>query len=409
MRIGSFIVCFCLAVSAYSQAAWARYRLMVLNGTAAQRVIDSNLELFSEQVAVGATDVIVGPNQLGELLRLQLPFRYIQTLPEPDSWSGRGQGDGIPDYRTEYLTYDQVIAQYEEWRLENPDRVTRQLIGTTHDGRPIWAYKLAPPLPPPPSVLTSIPIIRSVVIFGGTHAREWIGPAVVMYLFHELLEQSKSSFPHALLAGKLNLHAIPVVNPDGYVYTWTNNRYWRKNRRDNGNNIFGVDLNRNFAKGWGGPGSSGNPGSSTYRGPAPFSEPESSAVRDYVADVLPLPGFIDYHSYGEKILWPWSWTYDPPPDAARLFAFGEVIRLGTLGVHGHNYVNGQASRTLYIASGTTKDYYYDEYGAMSYTIELRDTGRYGFLLPEDQILPTQQESWAGLEGFMLNLLNSITP
>ena len=81
------------------------------------------------------------------------------------------------------------------------------------------------------------------------------------------------------LVDELEIFVIPVVNPDGYVYTWGPQRLWRKNRRDNGNGTFGVDLNRNWGYEWGGVGSSGDPGSGTYRGTAPFSEPETQVRR----------------------------------------------------------------------------------------------------------------------------------
>ena len=75
---------------------------------------------------------------------------------------------------------------------------------------------------------------------------------------------------------------VPIVNTDGYVYSHVTERLWRKNRRDNGDGTFGVDLNRNWSVDWGGPGSAGNTASNTYRGPTPFSEPETQAIRDFV-------------------------------------------------------------------------------------------------------------------------------
>ena len=39
---------------------------------------------------------------------------------------------------------------------------------------------------------------------------------------------------------------VPVVNPDGYLFSWSSERYWHKNRRPNNPSDFGVDLNRNW-------------------------------------------------------------------------------------------------------------------------------------------------------------------
>ncbi len=101
------------------------------------------------------------------------------------------------------------------------------------------------------------------------------------------------------------LYFVPMVNPDGHVYVENNNygnpnNWWRKNRRDNGNGIYGVDLNRNYSYKWGydNIGSSGNPSSQTYRGPSPFSEPETTAIRNLMV-ATPFKFALDYHSYGE--------------------------------------------------------------------------------------------------------------
>jgi hypothetical protein len=65
---------------------------------------------------------------------------------------------------------------------------------------------------------------------------------------------------------------------------------------------------------------------------------------------------------------------------------------------GNSYVSGQGSTTLYVAGGTSKDWFYDAFGSASYTIELRDTGQSGFLLPESQITPTQNEAWNAMRA-----------
>ena len=64
-------------------------------------------------------------------------------------------------------------------------------------------------------------------------------------------------------------------------------------------------------------------------------------------------------------------------------------------VHGSVYEAGCIPCLLYIASGGTLDWTLGELGVKySYGLELRDTGTYGWLLPEDQILPTAEEIWA---------------
>jgi len=394
-RLFGLTLALLFAISAFAQNYWARYRVYVPNELAAEMLADSSLALFSDEITLGTTDVIIGPGDLQKLREMKLFYTFVSTLPDPRGWIYKVKRDG--DYTTKYLTYDEIIAQYEVWRQQNPKRISRTQIGTTHEGRAVWVYRLNSPRPSKGEKI-------NVVILGGTHAREWISPPVAMYVFHELLEKSKTSGQHAGLLDKLTLHVVPVLNPDGYVYTWTNDRYWRKNRRNNGEGSYGVDLNRNYEKAWGGEGSSGNKWSDVYRGPYPFSEPETSSLRDYVSELRGVAGFIDYHSYGQKILWPWSYTYNYPPDKDALNASGAIIQQGILDAGGKYYENGQASWTLYIASGVSKDWFYDAFDAMSFTIELRDTGQYGFLLPENQINPTQKENWGGFEDWLFSLV-----
>jgi len=199
---------------------------------------------------------------------------------------------------------------------------------------------------------------------------------------------------------------MPVFNVDGYFYTMANpnNRLWRKNRKPSSSKCVGTDLNRNFAKGWGGQGASTNACSDTYRGSAAFSEPESKKVSDYLA--LKATGFwkgyIDFHSYGQLWMFPWGYTSTAPPDAT---AQGTLCTAGAnalFAVHGTTFTTGQTYTTIYPASGVTNDWTYGNLGIVySFDIELRDTGTYGFLLPATQIQASGEETYAGLKVWAL--------
>lgn len=389
------------AASAVLGSGWKRIRVAVPDAAAAQRVSDCTLGLYSDFVTLGTTDLILGPGQEGELLRLMLPWVTVSELPDPKDWASRYGGGAEDDYRTQYLRYDQIIAQYEVWRTQNPTRVSRQQIGTSIQGRPIWAYLLHGPRPPQIRVLPTLPSTIKVILTAGVHAREWISPPVQMYIFEQLLERSKVDYEYAMLSYRTYLYVVPVQNPDGYEYTWTNNRYWRKNRRNNGNGTYGVDVNRNYAKGWGGQGSSGNTGADTYRGTAPFSEPEAVAVRDLAIAVGNARGFVDYHSYGELVLYPWGYTTASAPDSGWLHTVGLAYRNAMTASGGHTYTLGQTSTTLYVASGVSNDWLYDQFRTAAYAVELRGTD---FVLPTSQILPTCEENWAGFDAWLRSIL-----
>lgn len=124
----------------------------------------------------------------------------------------------------------------------------------------------------------------------GSHAREWIGPAVAMYLCMQLVERY---LDHPHLVMDADWYILPVLNPDGYEYSHTVDRLWRKTRSTPelaSGRLFakrspchGVDLNRNWKFNWGDrKGASDDPCKETYAGPRPFSEPEARAAADFI-------------------------------------------------------------------------------------------------------------------------------
>ena len=186
------------------------------------------------------------------------------------------------------------------------------------------------------------------------------------------------------------LWVVPVANPDGYQYSWASRRFWRKNRRGD----HGVDLNRNFGVAWGGPGSSSNKRADNYRGEHAFSEPESAALRDLVKrEHIAL--HVDFHAYGQLLLYPWSHTGSPARDRDRFAATGDRMASAMFAAHATRYTL-MPSIELYPASGVMSDWAYGEADALSFTIELRPKGGIGFVLPPEQIRPTCDEGFAAV-------------
>ena len=234
-----------------------------------------------------------------------------------------------------------------------------------------------------------------ILFMGGIHAREWISVEVPFYLAKYLLDLYGTDQKVKQLVDSREIWIVPLVNPDGLEYSRTYDRNWRKNRRDNGNGSFGVDPNRNFGYNWGLAGSSGDPLSDTYRGIAPFSEPETQAIRDFVA-THEFYASISYHSYSQLVLYPWGYTKDAAPHKEQLSKMAEDMANIIKEVHGMNYTHRQAS-DLYRASGDSEDWLYGAYNIAAFTVELRpktlyDLGGKPFELPADQIIPTCEEN-----------------
>jgi len=228
------------------------------------------------------------------------------------------------------------------------------------------------------------------------HAREWISPPVGNYMYLQFLSKYNSDAQIKRLLDKINVFYLPMVNVDGFLFSHSNNRMWRKNRRLVSGSTYGVDLNRNWKSGFGGSGSSNVPSSETYRGTAFHSEPETKAIDTFIRKYPSIKAGIDFHSYSQLNLRPWSKSFQPSPDENILRPLGQKMVDAIKATHGATYQNILGSG-LYIASGCLNDELYETHKQMGFTIELRPTQSGGtFAPPPSQILPTVEENWKAI-------------
>ncbi len=213
-----------------------------------------------------------------------------------------------------YKTLSQIYDYLDAMILSHPDIVTDRIsIGQTIEGRDIYAVKISDN----PDVDEDEPELSFNSL---THAREVITPEVLLYFMDHLTDNYGIDPDITDIVDNREIWFVLVVNPDGYYYNElskpSGGGMWRKNRRDNPDGSYGVDLNRNFGYAWGYDdiGSSPVPDDETYRGTAAFSEPETQVMRDFEAAhnfVLE----VAYHSYSDYILFPWRYDcYDTPDD-----------------------------------------------------------------------------------------------
>lgn len=310
---------------------------------------------------------------LGAILGIPVLLGSLCTTPEP----------GPPDAGA-YHTYAELTADLQSLQSQYPQIAMLSEIGTSVENRKIWALKIS-------DNVAQEEDEAEVLFIGGHHAREWVSVDVPLLLAQHLLQNYQSDAGVKQLVDNGQIWIVPLLNPDGHQYTVTADRLWRKNRRNNGDGSFGVDLNRNYSYEWGGPGSSGSTYSETYRGTEAFSEPETQAIRD-LAVQHNFVAMLSYHSYSQLVLYPWGYTYSPAPDEALMDQMANAISDSIRGVHGQTYVP-EASSDLYLASGDATDWLYGERRSPSFTIELRPrSASPGFLLPDNQLLPTFEEN-----------------
>jgi len=318
--------------------------------------------------------------------------------------------EGAPlDWFSNYHTYEDIVLETKRIAAESDIVTFFPSVGKTIQGRDIVGVALhgGPTSPLARRNAFGLPAdLPKIVFIGGQHAREWISPATVMYIYNQLVTLYGTDPLVTAWLNQIAIVIVPVSNPDGYDFAWTNNRMWRKNRRANGGS-FGVDLNRNWDTHWCGIGSSRNPASDTYCGTAPFSEPETTGISNLIKGLGNVISAIDWHSYSQLILRPWGWTTAPPPNNAYLTTLGNNLKAAIKRTHNLDYTN-QASWQLYHTTGSAADWFYEKANiTISYTIELRDTGRFGFVLPPAQIVPSGQESWAATRVFIEGSINSL--
>jgi hypothetical protein len=307
------------------------------------------------------------------------------------SWSekpGRGPVKKIGEPYDVYHSFDEpkngIKDQLHKIAATYPHVAQLNTIGQSIERRPLLAMRLT-------SEKTGGD--KPQVLFLATHhAREWVATEMAMRLIKYLASNYGLDGRVTDLLDTVEVWVVPVANPDGYQFTFTNERLWRKNLRDNDGDgqitlVDGVDINRNFDYHWGydDEGSTSLWSADDYRGAAPNSEPETRAVVDFVQS-QDFKFIVSYHTYGDWILYPWGWQWNTP-------SFDDPIYVAQSGtddnpaiwdsILGHGYDPGVGAE-LYTTNGDFNDWSYGVLGIPSYTVELTD--EYDFTFPDDEAM-----------------------
>ncbi|VVC97745.1 unnamed protein product [Leptidea sinapis] len=375
LKISFTILCLthiCIAVKTYE--SYKVYSVIPINEVHLQILTDLRKEGFEfwTEIVTKEKDVriIVSPAQDYEFLDYMknvglnpvLSIPNVQSLINdqlnPATNIDRSSSLGSFSW-DKYQNLDQIHSWLDELETSYPGIVSTVTIGNSNENRPIKGviidFKSGE--------RGESPVIG--MIEGGIHAREWISPATVTWIIKEFITSDNPDV--RFMAEAFVWHIFPVVNPDGYVYTFTDDRMWRKNRNylyttncSSDNDLSnGIDLNRNFDYQWMTVGASSNPCDQTFAGPTPASEPETQAISAHVERLKQagdLIYYIAFHSYSQMILIPYNAVTGSSFD----------------------WVKGIANVPIV------------------YLFELRDVGQYGFLLPTDQIIPNNEEIMACL-------------
>ncbi len=404
--------------------------------TNSQAQLDAMLALtesvWSERTGVGVLDIQIKRSNLPAITKLGIAHEVLiadlqahtdaswaqvkaqeqidqQNADQNADQNQRGVSVHDDAWFANYKQLADIITYYNNIATLRPDLASMADVGDSIQANDIFALTITAPDAP-----GNLAADRPVVLWhGATHAREWVSPMTVAYLASKFVDSYDTDPRVNDILHTARIVIVPVTNPDGYLYTWSTERFWRKNRRNNGGGSFGVDINRNWGYEWGGQGASSDPFSDVYHGVSAFSEPENQTLRDlalsYGDDFV---AHIDYHTFSQLILWPFGYAdgaVTPEPDRTFYDNLATDLSNEILSFSGIFY-NPIQSVDLYAAAGDSSDWFYGELGAKSLTFELRpsDGGFDGFDPPPSIILPTAQENYEAAKLFVERTTQAIS-
>ena len=417
-----FVLTFCMCSLIFGQSNSTPYinKSLIKIHSSNQAIVDSLLDLgvmpISCRSSILESKLIVDSVAISWLHINNIPFSIIQTdvskmIDSEMKNIKNKKNQRSSNWYSVYRELDEIEEKIDDIIASPVNQesgyITKTIIGQSYEGRDIWALKLSSstsdntfPNPKP-----------AIVINGCQHAREWITTMATTYLIEHLPQLYDYDSNWNLFLDEVDVYIIPVVNPDGYVYTWEKDRWWRKNRQTNvGSECVGTDLNRNWDFDWNGAEStSEDPCSYIYVGSGPFSAPETSVVSQYVSSIPNLVNHIDVHNYSALIVGPWSSSDEPTEDNDEIFCLGTQMQSAVSNTNNYPYLfgTGTVNELLYLISGGMVDWIYGGLSSLSFLYELRPASLYyfdsswngldAFDNEEEEILPTCEEFFQGVK------------
>jgi len=261
--------------------------------------------------------------------------------------------------RQQYSSYDECVNFFKSAQKENPNLVKVETIGKTWENRDIIAVLI--------SKNVDLHVNKPALFYTGTiHAREWIGIELSLSFAKYVLEHIDYDPQLNTLLDKTTLYMVPCANPDGFEYSRNHFSFWRKNRRKNPDGSYGVDLNRNFSVGFT---PNKNYTSNVYSGPAPFSEPETAALRDFVLEHKNITIALDYHSQGNVFFPAHNFIHEDAEDAIDLNLLAGNMAEEIRKESSREYGIHMGKPPVHLISGSGREFYYSQ-GVLSLVAEV---------------------------------------
>lgn len=261
--------------------------------------------------------------------------------------------------KKQYFSYKQTIDFLQQSMNENPDLIKVESIGDTWEKRPIMLATI--------SLDVANAHKKPAMLYTGTiHAREWIGIELANTFIKYIIDNYKFNPKLQEALTRNTLYIVPCLNPDGFEYSRTHFSFWRKNRRDNGDGTYGVDLNRNFGARFK---TRTDTTSTTYGGPSAFSEPETRAIKNFVNDHKNITIALDYHSQGNVFFPAHKFDHEAEIDTTDLNTLCANMAFEIEKVTGRKYGIHRGKPPTNLINGSGREYYYS-LGILSTVVEV---------------------------------------
>ncbi len=287
-----------------------------------------------------------------------------------------------------YFTYAQMLQILDSMALLFPNLITIKKPASStlvsREGRPLYVVKISDN---PNLDEANEPKVLYTALH---HAREPLSMSQLIMFMYYVLENYATNSQIKYILDNSQMYFMPCLNPDGYLYNQSTNPngggMWRKNRVQNADLSYGVDLNRNYDKFWGydNLGSSNIPSNETFRGTVAFSEPETRIVKEF-SEANQFLLALNYHTYGNHIIYPWDYKNVLTSDSIGFKTFGGYI------TEESKYRYGTCYETLnYVANGGSDDWFYGEQTTKNKTFAFTPECGSSFWMPASQVTETCQ-------------------
>jgi len=301
----------------------------------------------------GNIDLLIPDSDLPRLTALGLSFVVLQRSMSLRDSIGPTDAPAAQFYDWVELNAEMtaLAAQYPSIAMK-VNLTTMTGAPLTHEGRHIFALKIS-------DNVAADEDETNLLYVGNHHAREIATPAHMVQWMRDLCSEYSTDPAITMAVDNNEIWIVPTLNPDGLEYVWSTDEWWRKNRRNNGGNSWGVDLNRNYPFDWASCGSySHSSTSNVYVGPFAGSEPETQTLMA-LARARRFTKVIDIHQSGREVLYPYTCGNMP------YAAYQKVTEMRDALASAANFSHRLAS-----AGGEHFEWEFNEIGAMSFLIEL---------------------------------------